>query len=421
MVNRLTLKNGTRVVLEKMPMLDTVSIGFVFLTGSANESKEENGYTHFIEHMLFKGTDKINAKDLIRNIEGVGGIFNAFTSRHLTSFYINITSKYFDRAIDTLENIMLYSAFREDDINREKKVIIEELKMSNDTPEEISANQFYAAAYKGTSMSFPIGGNINNIKKISRDKVYSYFKKHFYSNNLIISIAGNFDIDCAVKRLEKIEIEKNTKTINDDLPFYYKTITKEKQELNQVYFSLITPSYNACDDKKRYAMNIVNDIFGGSSYSRLFQAIRENKGLCYNIYSYNSSFINGGTFEIHGSTSLDRYEETINSIYYEIEKLLNERISEEELEEAKESYKGSMAFSKFSAEFLMNKNARHELYLSKYVSFKDLYKMIDRVDLKMVNEVIDEKLLNKKFFLTSVGAKGTKDISNSLSKKLKLN
>ena len=108
MVNRLTLKNGTRVVLEKMPMLDTVSIGFVFLTGSANESKEENGYTHFIEHMLFKGTDKINAKDLIRNIEGVGGIFNAFTSRHLTSFYINITSKYFDRAIDTLENIMLY-------------------------------------------------------------------------------------------------------------------------------------------------------------------------------------------------------------------------------------------------------------------------------------------------------------------------
>ncbi|MCZ9990139.1 insulinase family protein [Brachyspira hyodysenteriae] len=208
MVKRLTLKNGTRVVLEKMPMLDTVSIGFIFLTGSANEKKEENGYTHFIEHMLFKGTDKISAKELIRNIEGVGGIFNAFTSRHLTSFYINIISKYFDRAVDTLENIMLNSAFREDDINREKKVIIEELKMSNDTPEEISANQFFAAAYKGTSMSFPIGGNINNIKKISREKIYSYFKEHFNSNNLIISIAGNFDIDYAVERLEKIKLEK---------------------------------------------------------------------------------------------------------------------------------------------------------------------------------------------------------------------
>ena len=132
MVKRLTLKNGTRVILEKMPMLDTVSIGFLFLTGSANEKKEENGYTHFIEHMLFRGTDKISSKELVRNIEGVGGIFNAFTSRHLTSFYINIISKYFDRAIDTLENIILNSAFREDDINREKKVIIEEIKMSND-------------------------------------------------------------------------------------------------------------------------------------------------------------------------------------------------------------------------------------------------------------------------------------------------
>ena len=166
MVKRLTLKNGIRVVLERMPMLDTVSIGFVFLTGSANESKDENGYTHFIEHMLFKGTHDLTAKDIIRHIEGVGGIFNAFTSRHLTTFYINIISKYFNRAIDTLENVIMNSAFREDDIEKEKKVIIEELKMSNDTPEEITANQFFAAAYKGTSMSLPIGGNISNIKKI---------------------------------------------------------------------------------------------------------------------------------------------------------------------------------------------------------------------------------------------------------------
>ncbi|MEI0605378.1 pitrilysin family protein [Brachyspira pulli] len=421
MVKRLTLENGIRVVLENMPILDTVSIGFTFLTGSANESKEENGYTHFIEHMLFKGTDTMTSKDIIRRIEGVGGIFNAFTSRHLTSFYINIISKYFDRAIDTLENVMLHSAFKEDDINREKKVIIEELKMSNDTPEEISANQFFAAAYKGTSMSFPIGGTINNIKSINRDKLYSYFKEHFNSNNLIISIAGNFDIETIVDRLEKIKLPKKSPTVNGDLPFYYKTVTKEKQELHQVYFSLITPSYSAANSKERYAMNIVNDIFGGSSYSRLFQAIRENKGLCYNIYSYNSSFINGGSFEIHGSTSLDRYEETIESIYAEIEKLINDRVSEEELEEAKESYKSSMAFSKLNAEFIMNKNARSELYLSKYVSFKEIYNSIDRVDLKLVNQVIDEKLINKKFFLTSVGSEGTKDISNALSKKLKLN
>ena len=421
MVKRLILENGTRVVLERMPILDTISIGFIFLTGSANETKEENGYTHFIEHMIFKGTSNMNAKEIIRSIEGVGGIFNAFTSRHLTNFYINIISKYFNRAIDTLENVLLNSAFREDDIESEKKVIIEELKMSNDMPEEISYNQFFANAYKGTSMSFPIGGSIDNIKKINRDKIYSYFKEHFNSNNLIVSIAGNFDIDYAIDRLSKIRLEKKSKTINEKLPFYYKTVTKEKNELHQVYFSLLTQSYNIYEDKKRYAMNIVNDIFGGSSYSRLFQSIRENKGLCYSIYSYNSSFINGGTFEIHGSTSLDRYEETIENIYYEIENLINKRVSKEEIEESKESYKSSMAFSKLNAEFIMNKNAKNELYFSKYISFKELYRMIDRVNLKLVNEVIDEKLSNKKFFLTSVGSNGTKEISNRLTNNLKLN
>ena len=197
MVKRITLKNGTRLILERMPMLDTVSIGFVFLTGSANETKEENGYTHFIEHMLFKGTHDLTAKDIIRYIEGVGGIFNAFTSRHLTTFYINIISKYFDRAIDTLENVIMNSAFREDDIEKEKKVIIEELKMSNDTPEEITANQFFAAAYKGTSMSFPIGGNISNIKnwcviEYNGEKIVNIFgERDNYSSNLK---NGNYNI-----------------------------------------------------------------------------------------------------------------------------------------------------------------------------------------------------------------------------------
>ena len=228
-------------------------------------------------------------------------------------------------------------------------------------------------------------------------------------------------MDYVIKRLSQIKLEKKSKTINGELPFYYKTISKEKKELHQVYFSLVKPSYNAYDNKKRYAMNIVSDIFGGSAYSRLFQAVRENKGLCYNIYSYNSSFINGGTFEIHGSTSLDRYKETIETIYYEMDKLITERISEEELEEAKESYKSSMAFSKFNAESIMNKNARNELYASKYLSFKDIYKAIDSIDLKLINEVIDEKLADKKFFLTSVGESGTKNLSNKLSKKFKLN
>ena len=420
MIKRITLQNGIKVILEYMPVLDTVSAGFFFITGSANETKETNGYTHFIEHMLFKGTDKISAKELVRKIEGVGGVFNAFTSRHLTSFYINIISKYFERAIDTLEDIILNSAFREEDISKEKKVVIEELKMVNDTPEETVSSQFFAHAYKGTSMALPIGGHINNIKSISREKVYKYFKKHFNANNLVISIAGNFDMDLAVKKLSAIKLKKDIKTVNKKAPFYYETIAKEKEELNHVYFSLSTPSYDANDNKK-YSMNILNDIFGVSSYSRLYQSVRENKGLCYNIYSSSTSFINGGIFEIAGSTSLKNYEETIETVYKELNKLIDERITKEELEESKESYKSSMAFSKLNANYIMNKNARNEIYASKYMSFKDIYKSIDKVNLKSVNEVIDEKLLNRKFFLTSVGPKGSKIISKNMSKKFNLN
>ena len=420
MVKRITLQNGIKVILEYMPILDTVSTGFFFITGSANETKETNGYTHFIEHMLFKGTDKISAKELVRKIEGVGGVFNAFTSRHLTSFYINIISKYFERAIDTLEDIILNSAFREEDISKEKKVVIEELKMVNDTPEETVSSQFFAHAYKGTSMALPIGGHINNIKSISREKVYKYFKKHFNANNLVISIAGNFDMDLAIKKLSAIKLKKDIKTVNKKAPFYYETIAKEKEELNHVYFSLSTPSYDANDNKK-YSMNILNDIFGVSSYSRLYQSVRENKGLCYNIYSSATSFINGGIFEIAGSTSLKNYEETIETVYKELNKLIDERITKEELEESKESYKSSMAFSKLNANYIMNKNARNEIYASKYMSFKDIYKSIDKVNINSVNEVIDEKLSDKKFFLTSVGPKGSKDISKNISKKLNLN
>lgn len=420
MIKKITLSNGTRIIMEPIPALDTVSLGFWFSTGSANETKEENGYTHFIEHMLFKGTKELDSKEIIKQIEGVGGIFNAFTSRHFTSFYISIISKYFDRAFNILTDIISNSAFREIDISREKKVIIEEIKMSNDTPEELVGQQFFANAYKGTAMSFPIAGSISNIKNIDKKCVYSYFKNRFNSKNLIISIAGKFDIESIEKKLSQIKIEEKKESKWDELPFFYKTKVIEKPDLNQVYFALISPSFNALD-KRNYTINAVNDIFGGSSYSRLFQTIRENKGLCYNIYSYNSSFINGGTFEIHGSTSLERYKETIESIYKEIEILLEKRITETELEEAKETYKSTIAFSKLNAEFIMNKNARHEYYFKRHIPFKEMYSMINKINMKSANEIIDILLSKKKFFLTAVGPKGTKEISDNLSKSLNLN
>ncbi len=420
MIKRLTLSNGTRVVLEKIKYLDTVSMGFWFSVGSASESKEENGYTHFVEHMLFKGTKNYDAKALIKEIEGVGGVLNAFTSRHFTSFYVSITSKYFTRGINVLMDIIKNSVFDAEEIEREKRVIIEEIKMSNDLPEEITGQQFFKNAYKGTSMTLPIAGTISNIKKIEKKSIHSYFKNNLNANNLIISIAGNFDIDEAERLLSNFDMEENKKNEWYDIPFYYSTKSTEKNDLNQVYFSLIAPSFKA-GDKRNYTISAINDAFGGSSYSRLFQTIREKKGLCYNIYSYNSAFANGGTFEIHGSTSLKNYAYTIESIHNEVEGFLKEKISETELTDAKEMYRGSIAFNKLNPEFLMNKNAKHEYYYNRHVPFKEMYKSVDKINMKDSHAIIEELLGSKKFFLTAVGPLETNKKTKEISEKLNLN
>lgn len=421
MNKKIILPNGSRIVFEKIKQLDTVSVGFWFSTGSAAEKKEENGYTHFIEHMLFKGTKNTSAKELIKQIECVGGIFNAFTSRHFTSFYINIMSKYFNRSIDSLIDIISNSLFDEKEMEREKGVIIEEINMVNDSPEEIAGNMFFKNAYKNSGMALPIAGSVSNIKKIKREKILEFYDEKFNSNNLIISIAGNFDIDYLEKKLNSIKLKNNQATKwEDNALFNYKTTSIEKADLNQVYFSLICPSFKF-GDIRNYSVHAISDIFGGTSYSRLFQSIREEKGLCYNIYSHNSSFVNGGTFEIHGSTSMDNYYKTINSIYKEIECLIKNKLSESDLAEAKDMYKGSMAFNKLNPEYIMTKNARYEYIYNKHINFTEMYKKVDNTTLKNVNEIIDIIFASKKFFLTAVGPKGTDDISQKLTEKLKLN
>lgn len=422
MFKKIVLQNGASVVLERIKFLDTVSVGFWFATGSADETKDVNGYCHFIEHMLFKGTKNKNARDIIKNIEGVGGIFNAFTSRHFTVFYISIVSSHIARAMDILIDVIDNSLFDEKEISREKRVVIEEIKMSNDAPEEIIAQQFFERAYKGTAMSFPIAGTVSNIKKVERSKICSHFKNKFHASNLVISVAGNFDIDYVENKLSYLKLKKNVKekTKWHDASFKYATKVTERNDLNQVYFSFMMPTYKV-GDRRNYNINVINDVFGGPSSSRLFQNLRENKGLCYNIYSHNSSFANGGIFEIHGSTSLEYYEYAFESIFEEIEILLKNKLRKEEIEEAKEMEKGAVAFNKMNTDFLMNKNAKNEYYYGKRVTFEKIYKNIDNVDPNLTDEVIEELFGRRKFFLSAVGPLGTKDKSFFLSEKFKIN
>ncbi|MEK6794657.1 MAG: pitrilysin family protein [Spirochaetota bacterium] len=416
MFRKIVLPNGVRVVSERMDALDTVSLGFWFDVGSANEPKDVNGYTHFIEHMLFKGTKKYSAYDIVKVIEGVGGNFNAFTSRQFTAFYVSIPSAHLDRALDILIDIMESSTFDAAEIEKEKKVIIEEIRMADDSPEEIVSQQFFTRFYAGSAMAYPIAGSIPNVRRITRSRLMDYFKTMFRAKSLVVSVAGRFDQRYLLKRLSAMRITPGKEEGGTALPPpRYDVRVTVKKDLRQVYFCLVHEAYSA-GDERNYPLTVIGNILGGGSSSRLFQSLRERNALCYNIYTYSSSYRQTGTFEVHAATGITTYTKALSLIRDEMERVRAKDISEAEVAEAKEMYKGALAFNKMSADFIMNKNARHEYYYGRHFTFADMYKKISLVDMKRVNDVIDGVFGDGRYFLSAVGPAGTDAASKSAGK-----
>lgn len=413
---KVTLDNGIRFVGEQIEALDVVSIGFWFNVGSADEPKELNGYTHIIEHMLFKGTEKYSSLDIVKAIEGVGGIFNAFTSRHFTAFYISILSSHVDTALDILREILESSRFEEEELAREKRVVMEEIRLSNDSPEEIVSQQFFSNFFKGSAMAYPIAGTLTNVKNVKRKGLVDYFKKMFTASNLVVSVAGKFDFNAVAKKIVRIDIPrgKPKKAIPEITPSF-RIRNAVKENLHQVYFCLVHRSY-AAGNPKNYALIVLNNILGNGSSSRLFQTLREQYGLCYSVFSYNSSFHPTGTFEIHASTSFPSYGNALRLVFEEIDRLRAYEISEEEIHNAKEMYKGTIAFNKMNADFIMNKNAKHEFYYKRHFTFEDMYDLITSVDKEQIHKVIDEVFDRRKYFLSVVGPRTAKEVTSYIVK-----
>ncbi|MBI4979145.1 MAG: insulinase family protein [Spirochaetes bacterium] len=411
MFEKVVLPNGIRIVGERLPSLDVVSIGFWFDVGSADESIDVNGYTHFIEHMLFKGTRRYSAYDIVKTIEGVGGNFNAFTSRQFTAFYVSIPSPHVDRALDILIDIMESSMFDSKEIEKEKRVIIEEIKMSNDSPEEIVSQQFFSKFYAKHPMALPIAGTAATVRRIDRGRLVSYFRRMFTAKNLIVSAAGKFNMNNFVKRIARMNIPTGTVSAKSEPPqAHYGLHTTVKKDLNQVYFCLVHEGYVA-GDPRNYPLTVVNNMLGGGSSSRLFQSLREKNALCYNIYTYSSTYKDTGTFEIHAATGINNYARSLELIYEELIKLKHKELSEEEIQEAKEMYRGALAFNKMNPDFIMNKNAKHEFYYGRYYTFNEMYRFISSVKAKDVHGVIDTVFGAMRFFLSAVGPSGTDAIT----------
>ncbi len=385
-----TLDNGIRVVTEHIPYVNSVSIGVWIANGSRNESLEESGMSHFIEHMLFKGTYKRSSKEIAESIEDIGGQLNAFTGKESTCFYAKVLDSHIDIAIDVLSDMLLNSKISNEDIEKEKGVVLEEISMYEDSPEDLAADLLIKASWPKSSIGYPILGLNDTLKEFNREKILDYMNKHYSPDNTVISVAGNFNREKLFKLLSEKFGSWTNKGINSnyDKPTLNKSTLIKQKDIEQVHICLGLNGIEIGNDDI-YTLLAINNIFGGGTSSRLFQRVREEKGLAYSIYSYPSSYKNTGIFSIYAGINMQNFYDAISIIKNKIENLTDKGIDEIQLEKSKEQLKGNYILGLESTSSRMFGIGKSELITNKVHEPAEILQKINDVTMKDVERVID--------------------------------
>ncbi|MDY6012932.1 pitrilysin family protein [Clostridium sp.] len=385
-----TLKNGLRVVTEKLDGVNSVSVGVMIQNGSRNESEELNGISHFIEHMFFKGTNKRTAKQIAEEIENVGGQINAFTSKETTCYYIKTLSTHLDLSLDVLSDMLLNSKFDEEEIEKEKGVVIEEINMSEDNPEDVLDNIHSKASYGDNSLSYPILGTIEKIRNLKREDIIKFIDEKYTPYNSVISICGKFDEDEVINLIEKFFGQWESKKVYK--PVYEGTEIKKdsvylKKEIEQLHIDLGLQGLPFGDDRS-YALVLLNNILGGGASSILFQKVREELGLCYVIYSYTQQFQEAGLINIYVGLSKEYADKALQVIKRELEKFVEEGITEEQLKINKEKIKANYILGLESTSSKMFSNAKSLLLRNSIRTEEEVIEKIDNISKEDIDYVL---------------------------------
>jgi len=398
------LDNGIKVITEEIPFLKSVSIGVWVVTGSRDEQPHENGISHFIEHLLFKGTERRTAFDIAKEIDSVGGTLNAFTGREYTCFYAKVIDKNLPLAIDLLSDIFIHSLMDPKDVEKERMVILQEIKMVEDTPDDYIHDLFNRVCWGEHPLGFPIFGTSELVQSFSRDQIYQFFKEHFQPNRIIICAAGNLQHQEVVDWIEKTfgQISKSDKVRERIRPNSISATNIWKRELEQVHFCLGTKGlqYN---HSLRFASYVLNTILGGGMSSRLFQEIRENRGLAYSVYSYLPTYIDTGLVVVYAGTNEGSFQEVIELILKEFVRLKKEPFKGGELETAREQLKGNLLLSLESSDNLMTRLAKNEIYFESYLPVEKILEGIDGVGEEMARSLASDIFDERFFCLTVLG------------------
>ena len=388
-----------------MPAVRSVAIGLWIGTGSRSETPKENGTSHFIEHMLFKGTMHRSAEAIARECDSIGGHMDAFTGKELVGFNIKVLDEHVAQAFDILSDLVLNPRFDLADIEKEKGVVLEELKMDKDSPESQVHEMFVSGFWKNHPLGRPILGTRKTILSFQAEALRDYHRRYYHAHNLIITAAGNLRhedmIAFATRHFESMfsgETPAGLSAPAIATPFELKS----KRSLHQVHFCVGVPMHRAAHPM-RYACYVLNVILGGSMSSRLFQNIRERQGLAYNISSELNLYRDSGSLGIYGGTSLETAQRVFDSVLVELRRMKEESVPADELKRAKDHMKGSMMLSLESTGARMSNLARQWLYHGRYFTLDELIESIDAVTSEQIQSVAREFFQPGKIGLTVLG------------------
>ncbi|MET3575305.1 pitrilysin family protein [Bhargavaea ullalensis] len=391
MINKMTLPNGVRIVCEKMPSVSSVSAGIWVKAGSRNEDETEAGLAHFIEHMLFKGSGKRSARDIAVAFDRTGGWVNAFTSKEETCYFMKVLDEHAEGALEVLADMFFSSAFDEGEMEKEKSVILEEIAMVEDDPEDDVHEQLIAAMYPNHPMGRQILGTRQSVRSFTPAQARNFMARFYRPENIVISLAGKIS-ESLIRKTEQLfgswtlPIERFH---TQEAPVFHPGEILKRREAEQAHFCLGYPGLDV-HSQDIYGLIILNSLLGGSMSSRLFQSLREDRGLAYSVYSYHSSYSDNGSVTIYGGTSPERLDEMRTAIDEEVRKLADGGAAVMEIEDAVSQMRGSLLLGLEDPDARMNRNGKTELFIGEHRSPEEVFLSFGRVDKEQVDRLAHE-------------------------------
>ncbi len=403
------LECGARLIAEKLPNFHSVTAGIWVGAGSVTETPEENGISHLIEHMLFKGTEKRTAKQIAVDVDNIGGQINAFTSKECTCYYIKVIDEKLADGLEILTDLFCRATLQTEELDKERNVVLEEIAMSNDNPEDLAMDLISSTYFNGSSLEKTILGPADNIRRFGRGDLVDYMKRYYTASNIVVAVAGNFDEqelrDCLNRLLQNINQNPLRKPAFADCTGFVPQkdgFQVTGRDIEQVHLCMGMPGIRL-DDKRKYALNIVNNVIGGSMSSRLFQKIREEMGMAYSVFTYPALYASSGMYGVYAGTMADNTLKVAEMILKELKAVKEKGITEEEFIQSREQSKGNLILSLESTSSKMSAIGKSMILTGNVYSDEEVLRFMKDVRYQDLQEVIDACLDFEKLTVTCVG------------------